>query len=188
MLVSAWTVEAVAGALAPYRSIPLVVDSVMMAKGGTALLDDAGVEAMKKRLFPIAALVTPNAPEAARLTGLKVETADDLVRAGKMLVDEGARAVLVKGGHLTGDTVSDVLIDGADTRIFRTRRIENRSTHGTGCTLASAIAAGLAQGFSLEDAVIRARSYLHEAIRSGFALGHGTGPVNHLHAIPPYKA
>jgi hydroxymethylpyrimidine/phosphomethylpyrimidine kinase len=188
MLVSAAIVEAVADALAPYRSIPLVVDTVMIAKGGTALLDDAGVKAMKKWLFPMATLLTPNAPEAARLAGFKVETADDLARAGKMLVDEGARAVLVKGGHLAGDTVTDALIDGRDMHIFRTRRIENHSTHGTGCTLASAIAAGLAQGFALKDAVIRARSYLHEAIRTGLMLGHGTGPVNHLQAMPPYKS
>jgi len=187
MLVSGATVEAVAGALAPYASIPLIIDPVMIAKGGTALLDDEGIEAMKRLLFPKAALITPNAPEAARLTGLRVETPDDLVRAAEKLRDGGVRAVLAKGGHLAGDTVTDVLADADGLHIFRTRRIENPSTHGTGCTLATAIAAGLAQGFGLEDAVSRARAYLHEAIRTGLALGRGTGPLNHLHAIRPYE-
>jgi hydroxymethylpyrimidine/phosphomethylpyrimidine kinase len=160
----------------------------MNAKGGTALLDDAGVEAMKKRLFPIAALITPNAPEAARLAGFPVQTRDDLTRAGQRLVSEGARAVLVKGGHLTGDIVTDVLIDGTGAHMFRAQRIENTSTHGTGCTLAAAIAVGLAQGLSLTDAIVRARAYLHEAIRTGLAIGQGTGPVNHLHGILPREA
>jgi hydroxymethylpyrimidine/phosphomethylpyrimidine kinase len=187
MLVSARTVEAVADALASCASVPLVVDTVMIAKGGAALLDDAGVEAMKRLLFPQAALITPNAPEAARLTGLAVETPDDLVRVAEKLREVGARAVLVKGGHLQGETVTDVLADANGLHIFRTRRIENPSTHGTGCTLASAIATGLAQGFPLDDAVSRARTYLHEAIRTGLAIGRGTGPVNHLHGIVPYE-
>jgi hydroxymethylpyrimidine/phosphomethylpyrimidine kinase len=188
MLVSTAIVETVADALQPYRSIPLVVDTVMIAKGGTALLDDAGVDAMKKQLFPVATLITPNAPEASRLAGFAVETPDDLVRAGQRLVSEGARAVFVKGGHLAGDTVVDVLIDATGVHMFRAQRIENTSTHGTGCTLATAIAVGLAQGLSLKDSVVRARAYLHEAIRTGLAIGHGTGPVNHLHGILPRKA
>jgi len=185
MLVSAPIVEAVAGALAPYSGIPLVVDTVMIAKGGAALLDDSGVEALKRCLFPRAALITPNAPEATRLIGQEVETADDLVRAAKMLMDMGAPSVLVKGGHLRGDTVTDVLADADGVHVFRAARIGNTSTHGTGCTLASAIATGLAQGKSLLEAVESARAFVREAIRTGLAFGHGTGPVNHLHAIPP---
>ena len=187
MLVSAGIVEAVAGAFRGHDGVPLVVDTVMIAKGGAHLLDDSGVEAMKRLLFPRAALITPNAPEAARLTGLAVETPDDLVRAGSMLMETGARAVLVKGGHLEGETVTDVLVDGSGAHMFRTRRIGNPSTHGTGCTLASAIATGMAQGLSLEDSIARARAFVQEAIRTGLPFGHGTGPVNHLHAIPPYK-
>jgi len=187
MLVSADTVEAVADALAPHAEIPLVVDTVMIAKGGAALLDDKGVDAMKARLFPLAALVTPNAPEAARLAGLAIETPDDLIRAAERLRDSGIRAVLVKGGHVPGESVTDVLADANGVHIFRTRRVDKTSTHGTGCTLASAIATGLAQGYALEDAVARARTFVQEAIRTGLSLGRGTGPLNHLHAMPPYE-
>lgn len=186
MLVDAATVEAVAVALSAYAGTPIVVDTVMIAKGGATLLDDAGVDAMRTSLFPLAALITPNAPEAAFLAGLSVETPDDLARAGEKLLAQGARAVLVKGGHLKGDTVTDVLVDTNGTQMFRTRRIDNPSTHGTGCTLASAIAAGLAQGLTLEQAVVRARHYVEAAIRTGLAIGRGIGPVNHLHAIAPY--
>jgi hydroxymethylpyrimidine/phosphomethylpyrimidine kinase len=185
MLVSAEAVEAIAEALSPYVSVPLVVDTVMIAKGGAALLDEAGVEAMKTRLFPRATLVTPNAPEAARLTGIQVETPEDLARAGAILRDSGARAVLVKGGHLKGDTVTDVLVDDTGVQVFSGPRLSNPSTHGTGCALASAIATGLAQGLSLQDAIIRARSFIQEAIRSGLALGRGTGPLNHLPRLSP---
>jgi hydroxymethylpyrimidine/phosphomethylpyrimidine kinase len=186
MLVSAAAVEAIAETLGAYRSIPLVVDTVMIAKGGTTLLDDKGVEAMRRRLFPIAALITPNAPEAARLTGIDVRSVEVATRAGLVLREQGARAVLVKGGHLEGDTVTDVLVDEAGVHRFESPRITSTSTHGTGCTLASAIVVGLAQGLPLQDAIIRARSFVQEAIRIGLPFGHGTGPLNHLHAIPPY--
>jgi hydroxymethylpyrimidine/phosphomethylpyrimidine kinase len=180
MLVSAEVVEAIADALLAYASVPLVVDTVMIAKGGTALLDAGGVEAMKKRLFPQAALVTPNAPEAARLTGIEVRTPDDLARAGQILRDLGARAVLVKGGHLSGDIVTDVLVDASGVHMFPGPRLSNPSTHGTGCALASAIATGLAQGLALQDAVVQARALVQEAIRNGLAFGRGIGPLNHL--------
>jgi len=199
MLVSAECVNAVADTLAEFSapvygggaaegggggaSIPLVVDTVMIAKGGRALLDDAGVEAMKMRLFPLAALITPNAPEAAHLAHIDVDTAEDCVRAAEILREAGARAVLVKGGHLAGDTVTDVLVDDTGVHRFSGPRLSNPSTHGTGCTLASAIAAGLAQGMPLYDAVVRARAFVQEAIRTGLPFGHGTGPLNHLHAM-----
>jgi len=187
MLVSAEAVEALSRALKPHASIPLVVDTVMIAKGGAALLDEAGILAMRKLLFPIAALVTPNAPEAARLTGLAVETPEDLVRAGQHLIGAGVRAVLIKGGHLAGDAVTDVLVDQSGTHMFRTRRIDGLSAHGTGCTLAMAIATGLAQGLSLISSIERARDYVQNAIRAGFKLGSGSSLLNHLHAIAPYK-
>jgi hydroxymethylpyrimidine/phosphomethylpyrimidine kinase len=187
MLVNARTVEAVAEALAPRKNIPVVVDTVMIAKGGADLVDDAGVDAMKSLLFPLAALITPNAPEAAKLTGLRIEAPDDLIRAAETLRGKGAGAVLVKGGHLAGDTITDVLADFEGVHIFRTRRIGSGPVHGTGCTLATAIAIGIAQRLSLEDAVSRARFYVQQAVESGFALGHGVGLLNHLHAIPPYE-
>src|ERR1051326_1764944 len=161
--------------------IPLIVDTVMIAKGGTALLDEAGVEAMKRRLFPLATLITPNAPEAAALTGITINTPEDAARAGTMLREQGARAVLVKGGHLSGDTVTDVLVDETGVYRFTSPRLGNPSTHGTGCTLASAIATHLAQGLTLRNSVERARAFVQEAIRTGLPFGHGVGPVNHLH-------
>jgi hydroxymethylpyrimidine/phosphomethylpyrimidine kinase len=181
MLVSAACVEAIAQALAAYEAVPLVVDTVMIAKGGHALLDDSGVEAMKRLLFPLADLITPNAPEAARLTGIAVNTVEDCARAGLMLRTAGARAVLVKGAHVAGNTVTDVLVDQAGVHKFTASRIANPSTHGTGCTLAAAVATGLAQGQALQDAVTAARAFVREAIRNGLALGQGTGPVNSLH-------
>jgi len=180
MLVSADVVRAVARALAPYDSIPLVVDTVLIAKGGAILLDEAGIGAMKQLLFPLAALITPNAPEAARLTGVPMASQNDLVAAGTLLHKSGARAVLVKGGHIAGNIVTDVLVDATGVHVFSGPRIQNPATHGTGCALASAIATGLGQGLALKDAVVRAREFVQEAIRTGLALGHGTGPINHL--------
>jgi len=187
MLVSAAIVEAVAKALAPHANIPLVVDTVMIAKGGADLVDDTGVAAMKSLLFPLAALITPNAPEAARLTGLRVESPDDLIRAAEALLEMGAAAALVKGGHLAGDLIADVLADSDGVHIFRTRRIGTAPMHGTGCTLATAIATGIGQGLSLHDAVSRARAYVQEAVKTGLAFGRGVGLLNHLHASPPYE-
>lgn len=188
MLVGADIVEAVTDVLRAYaKNIPAVVDPVMIAKGGARLLDDNAISAVKKKLLPLAAVVTPNASEAAALTGVKVESADDLVRAGKALLALGAKAALVKGGHLKGDTITDALVTKDGVQLFRSARIQTTSTHGTGCTLASALATGLAQGFSLEDAAARARAFVQEAIRTAPGFGRGHGPLNHMHTIPPYK-
>jgi hydroxymethylpyrimidine/phosphomethylpyrimidine kinase len=179
MLGSAGIVRAVREALGAYDEIPLVLDTVMVAKGGASLVSESGVEAMKG-LLPLAALVTPNAPEAARLTGLLVETPADLIAAGKALLALGAGAALMKGGHLSGDVVTDVLITSEEMQIFEAPRAQTRSTHGTGCTLASACAAGLAHGLPLRDAVARAHAFVQEAIRTAPDLGHGAGPLNLL--------
>ena len=188
MLGSPETVAAVAAMIAERAlNVPLVVDPVMLAKGGAQLMDDEAVAVMTTRLLPLAALVTPNAPEAARLTGVSVETGDDLARAGARLLDFGARAALVKGGHLAGETITDALVTPDETYLFRAARIETRSTHGTGCTLASAVAAGLAQGMALPDAVGRAHAYVQEAIRTAPGLGRGHGPLNHMHGITPWR-
>ena len=188
MLVGADIVEAVTDVLRAYaKNIPTVVDPVMIAKGGARLLDDNAISAVKKKLLPLAAVVTPNASEAAALTGVEVESADDLVQAGKALLALGAKAALVKGGHLKGDTITDALVTKDGVQLFRSARIQTTSTHGTGCTLASALAVGLAQGFSLEDAAARARAFVQEAIRTAPGFGRGHGPLNHMHAIPRYK-
>jgi len=156
-----------------------VVDPVMVAKGGASLLADNAVAAVREQLVPRAAVLTPNAPEAAALTGLTVETTDDLRRAADALLTMGARALVMKGGHVPGDTVTDLLITPAGETSFSGPRIATRHTHGTGCTLASAIATGLAQGQSLETAVAGGWAYVAEAIRRAPGFGAGAGPIDH---------
>jgi hydroxymethylpyrimidine/phosphomethylpyrimidine kinase len=159
--------------------VPAVIDPVMIAKGGARLLADEAVGAVRTLLAPRAALITPNAPEAAALTGLAAETTDDLRRAGEALLALGAGAVLMKGGHVPGDRVVDILMTTYGETTFEGERIDTRHTHGTGCTLASACAVGLAQGLSLESAVARAWAYVHEAIARAPGLGRGHGPLDH---------
>jgi hydroxymethylpyrimidine/phosphomethylpyrimidine kinase len=157
-------VEAVARILDYASGVPAVVDPVMVAKGGAALLQDRAVGAVRALMIPRAALLTPNAPEAAALAGLAVETTDDLRRAGEALLKAGAAAVLMKGGHIPGDTLVDILVTPAGETTFEGPRLDTRHTHGTGCTLASACATGLAQGLDLTTAVARAWAYVQEAI------------------------
>ncbi|ACG79690.1 phosphomethylpyrimidine kinase [Phenylobacterium zucineum HLK1] len=178
MLGDAPTVELVARLIAE-AGVPAVVDPVMIAKGGAPLLAQAAVAAVRERLVPQAALLTPNAPEAAALTGQPVETTDDLRRAGEALLAAGAKAVLMKGGHVPGDRVVDVLMTPAGETVFETERIETRHTHGTGCTLASACATGMAQGLPLTEAVARAWAYVQEAMLRAPGLGKGHGPLDH---------
>lgn len=184
MLGDAGVVETVAAAIDHAGQIPTVVDPVMVAKGGAPLLAEAAVGAVKSLMIPRAALLTPNAPEAAALTGLTVETTDDLRRAGEALLALGAKAVLMKGGHIlegdgAGDRVVDVLMTTDGETTFEGERIETRHTHGTGCTLASACATGLAQGLPLEQAVARAWNYVHEAMLRAPGFGGGHGPLDH---------
>lgn len=160
-------------------TIPLILDPVLVATSGDALASDEMPALLLERLIPLAALVTPNAGEAARLTGLTIETSGGLVAAGQALIQRGATAALVKGGHLEGETVEDALVTLEGARVFRNPRIETTSTHGTGCTLASAVATGIAQGLPLAAAVKRAIDYVHEAIRTAPGYGAGCGPLNH---------
>jgi hydroxymethylpyrimidine/phosphomethylpyrimidine kinase len=161
------------------RSIPAVVDPVMVAKGGQSLLDAGAVEAVRRELIPQATLLTPNAPEAEALTGLPVADLDGQRRAGEALLELGCRAVLMKGGHIQGERVIDLLLTPGGESLFEAERIETRHTHGTGCTLASACATGLAQGLPLVEAVARAWAYTGEAIRRAPGLGKGNGPLDH---------
>ena len=172
------TVDLVANLIAG-SGVAAVIDPVMVAKGGQSLLAPDAVEAVRMRLIPHAALLTPNAPEAAVLTGLEVETTDDLRRAGERLLRLGAGAVLMKGGHVPGDRVVDLLVTPVGETRFDSVRIDTRHTHGTGCTLASACAALMAQGHGLQTAVERARAYVQEAIRHAPGLGGGHGPLAH---------
>ncbi|HEY5008314.1 MAG TPA: bifunctional hydroxymethylpyrimidine kinase/phosphomethylpyrimidine kinase [Caulobacteraceae bacterium] len=178
MLGSRPVVEALADLFAGV-AVPIVIDPVMAATTGAALLDDDAVEALRARLIPLVALLTPNAPEAERLTGLTVATTDDLRRAGEALLAKGARAVLMKGGHVPGETVTDVLMTAQGETLFTSTRIATRHSHGTGCTLASACATGLAQGLDLPEAVRRAHAFVSEAIRQAPGLGGGHGPIDH---------
>jgi hydroxymethylpyrimidine/phosphomethylpyrimidine kinase len=177
MLGSAEMVEAVADIIAG-AGVPAVVDPVMIAKGGASLLASEAVEAVRRLMVPRAFLLTPNAPEAEVLTGLTLETTDDLRRGGEALLAMGAKAVLMKGGHVAGETVTDVLMTPAGETTFSGPRFDTRHTHGTGCALASACATGLAQGLSLEAAVAHAWAYVAEAIRRAPGLGHGAGPLD----------
>jgi hydroxymethylpyrimidine/phosphomethylpyrimidine kinase len=179
MLGDAAMVEAVARVLDSARGIPAVVDPVMVAKGGAALLAAEAVQAVSRLMVPRAALLTPNAPEAAALTGMPVETTDDLRRAGEALLGLGAMAVLMKGGHIAGERVTDLLITPHGETAFEGERIATRHTHGTGCTLASACATGLAQGMALTEAVARAWDYVHEAMLRAPGFGAGHGPLDH---------
>jgi hydroxymethylpyrimidine/phosphomethylpyrimidine kinase len=184
MLGDAAMVEAVARVLDSASGAPAVVDPVMVAKGGASLLAEQAVDALRSLMIPRAALLTPNAPEAAVLTGLRVETTDDLRRAGDALLKLGARAVLMKGGHILGgdgpgDRVIDLLITPGGETVFEGERIDTRHTHGTGCTLASACATGLAQGLTLTESVARAWNYVHEAMLRAPGFGAGHGPLDH---------
>ena len=178
MLGEAAVVELAARLIAE-TGLPAVVDPVMVAKGGARLLDPAAIAALRHALIPLAALLTPNAPEAEALTGLTVATQDDQRRAGDALLKMGAGAVLMKGGHIPGPRVVDLLITPQGETTFEGERIDTRHTHGTGCTLASACATGIAQDQSLIMAVGRAWDFVHRAILSAPGLGSGHGPLDH---------
>ena len=184
MLYDVAVIETVVAALETHApGVPLVVDPVMVAKGGASLLVDEAVESLRTRLVPRATVLTPNLPEAEALTGRTVSGDGDMDALGEALLALGPQAVLLKGGHMAGGVVRDRLVTAAGIRIFENPRIDTMHTHGTGCTLASGIAAGLAQGLTLEEAVGRAEAYLHEAIRTAPGYGGGHGPVNHLHTV-----
>ena len=164
------------------RRVPVVVDPVMVAKGGESLLAPEAMASLKARMIPLADVLMPNVAEAEALTGLTVGGPDDAGAAARKLAAAGT--VLLKGGHLPGETVIDILaVDGEIVEVFESPRIDTPHTHGTGCTLASATATGLAQGMAVRDAVARARRYVHEAILTAPGLGHGHGPLNHAHTV-----
>jgi hydroxymethylpyrimidine/phosphomethylpyrimidine kinase len=180
MLGDSATIAAVCDALVTSAAgVPVVLDPVMVAKGGHSLLASDAVDGLRRRLLPMAAVVTPNLPEAEALTGLTIRTETDMRVAAAALLALGVLGVLLKGGHLESDTVVDLLATSAGIEAFSGPRIDTRHTHGTGCTTASAVAAGLAQGMSLRDAVIRARAYVRAAILAAPGFGRGHGPLDH---------
>ena len=180
MLHSADVIAVVAAGIARYAAgVPLVVDPVMVAKGGHRLLLTEAEAALRDTLLPMAALITPNLPEAEVLVGFPVRVEADMKRAAERLAALGAGAVLMKGGHVPGDRVIDLLVTPAGETAFEAERVQTRHTHGTGCTLASACAVGLAQGLPLTEAVARAWAYLQEAIAHAPGFGAGHGPLDH---------
>jgi hydroxymethylpyrimidine/phosphomethylpyrimidine kinase len=186
MLHKTEVIEAVAGALEGFPGIPHIVDPVMVAKSGDPLLDPAAVAALKEQIVARALVVTPNLREAEALLGLSpgsIDGVDAMRRAAENILALGPTAVLVKGGHAEGGTVFDVLETAKSPETFEHPRLETTSTHGTGCTLSSAIATGIAQDLSLREAVARALDYVHAAIRSAPQIGHGRGPLNHAHTF-----
>lgn len=184
MLSNVDIVEAVAEALSKY-SIPLILDPVMVSSTGHRLLSVDAQEVVKSRLLPMSLLVTPNIPEMEALTNISVDTYEHKVQAAKSLFEYGAKAILLKGGHEEGEQKSDILFtssqSGIETAIFTSETIQTRNTHGTGCTLSSAIAAFMARGCSVVEAIDKAKRFVTEAIRCGsdMAIGRGIGPVNH---------
>jgi hydroxymethylpyrimidine/phosphomethylpyrimidine kinase len=180
MLANRPIIEAVAAAVRAHGIAPLVVDPVMVAQSGARLLEDDARAALMRELFPLAALVTPNVPEAEALLGMRIRSVDDLQTAARRLVDAGAGAALVKGGHLDGPEAVDVFYDGRAMREVRAPRVATQHTHGTGCMTAAALAACLAKGMALPDAVQETKRFISAAIRGGLSIGRGNGPANPL--------
>ena len=188
MLGDVATIEAVCAALADYApGVPVVLDPVMVAKGGHALLADDAVGVLRRRLLPLARVITPNLPEAEALSGVRIVNVEDMKVAAQVLLSLGVPAVLLKGGHLEGDALTDLLATPEGIEAFTSERIQTRHTHGTGCTTASAVAAGLAQGMSLRDAVVRARAYVRAAILAAPGYGAGHGPLDHGVTFDPSR-
>jgi len=179
MLHDASIITAVAESLAAVPDVPLVVDPVMQSTSGTPLLDPPAIEVLKRRLIPRARVLTPNLPEAEALLGRPIAGVDDMPAAARALTALGARAVVLKGGHLAGGQLRDVVVDGDETYAFESARIETRHTHGTGCSLGSAIATGIAQGLELRPAIARAHDFVQRAILAAPGYGRGRGPLNH---------
>lgn len=183
MVSSAEIIHTIAQTLKQYQARQIVVDPVMVSTSGSKLLEEEAVNSLKTELLPLADLVTPNIPEAEVLSGIQIQTPEDMAAAAKKIHDAYHCAVLCKGGHSIGDA-NDFLYTKENCRWFRGRRIDNPNTHGTGCTLSSAIAANLAKGESLEDAVSKSKEYLSGALEAMLDLGQGSGPMNHGWMLP----
>ena len=178
MVSSAALIEVIAERLRHYQAVNIVVDPVMVATSGSALMENDAVATLKKSLLPMATVITPNIPEAEVLSGIRIQSETDMEQAGKILFQAYGCAVLVKGGHSINDA-NDLLYNGNGAVWFHGKRIQNPNTHGTGCTLSSAIASNLAKGYSLEDSIRRAKDYLSGALAAMLDLGHGGGPLHH---------
>lgn len=182
MLGNRETVYVVAKALMKYKPKFIVVDPVMISKGGHYLLEQSAVESLKKEILPLSSLITPNIPEAGVLIGRVIQTEDDMYKACELIMEIGVEAVLIKGGHLVGPP-NDLFFNGKDFHWLKAKRIQTKNTHGTGCTLSSAIAANLAKGSTLLEAVTLAKQYITTAITHSLSLGSGHGPTHHFYDL-----
>ncbi len=182
MLANSGIIKAVAERIEALETPNVVVDPVMVAKSGDRLLREEAIDAYRSRLLPLALVVTPNIPEAEALTDVTIESDEDAFRAARVITGMGARWVVIKGGHRDGP-VKDILCSDEEVHEFVSERIQSKNTHGTGCTFASAIAAHLARGSSVEDSVSHAKRYVSAAIEAAYPVGRGHGPLNHFHAL-----
>lgn len=182
MLSSEICMKAVAEKLHQYTPKYTVIDPVMIAKGGHALMKPESLETLKTEIIPLAYLLTPNIPEAETITGMTIKTYEDTQKVAKIIHSLGAKNVMIKGGHLSGDAV-DLLYDGKDFYTFTTERIDTKNTHGTGCTFSSAITANLANGLTLNNSIEKAKQYITTAIKHSLPIGHGHGPTNHFYEL-----
>ena len=180
MLSNAQIIKTVSKKIKKYQVKNLVIDPVMVAKGGDRLLRVDAVKELKQDLIPLAMIVTPNLGEAEVLSELRIQNIEDMKKAARKIYKLGAKNILIKGGHLLSNKAIDLLYNGENFREFKAERINTKNTHGTGCTLSSAIAAGLAQGKKVEEAVNTAKKYITLAIQNSLDIGHGHGPLNHL--------
>ena len=182
MLANSAIIEIVAEKIREHRLHNLVVDPVMVAKGGDLLLRPEAIESLRSRLIPLAVIVTPNLPEAEQLTGIRCTRLREIKEAARQIIAMGARSVVIKGGHRKGPA-TDIFYDGKKFRELSAPRVRTPNTHGTGCTFSAAIAAGLAKGEKLENAVVHAKRYITQAIRKGFPIGSGHSPVHHFYCF-----
>jgi hydroxymethylpyrimidine/phosphomethylpyrimidine kinase len=176
-------ISAVARSLRKIKIKKIILDPVMIAKGGTKLINDKAVSDMKKKLIKNVLLITPNIPEAEILTKTKITSVEDMIKAGKLLIDLGAKNVLIKGGHLKSKKMYDIFLNKKIVKIFKSNKYKSKNTHGTGCTLSSAIAANLSCGKDLIKSCELGIKYVNEAIKSNLNYGKGNGPINHLNSI-----
>ena len=184
MLYNAEIVQTVASKLRENPIMHVVVDPVMVAKGGDRLLKTNAIEIFKKELIPAATLITPNLPEAELLAGISIRSEEDIRDAAEKIKNLDCQAVLIKGGHFKGDLAVDLLFDGETFTEFKSERIDSRNTHGTGCTYSAAILSNLIKGCSMIEAIRVSKSYITEAISHAFSLGKGYGPLNHFVTVP----
>ena len=180
MLPNEICMKTVAQELQKYHPNNIVIDPVMVAKGGCALMMDNSVKALIDNIIPLADILTPNIPETEAITGINIKTIDDMKIAAKQIYNMGAKNIIIKGGHLDGDAI-DILYNGKDYYTYTTERIQTKNTHGTGCTFSSAIASNLANGMNINDAVSNAKGYITNAIKYSLNIGKGHGPTNHLY-------